>query len=135
MLVECGYLVSDGCNYHEHCSCSLNMVIWSRMSAIYPNDYLNFWNVVIWSLTSQTLFLLVEYGYLVPIRCTSKTLFVLLEYGYLVPNECLFKSSLCLWNVVIWSQMGAIISNIVPVCGVWLFGPNLVHIKNIVCAP
>jgi hypothetical protein len=66
---------------------------------------------------------------------SSKTLFVLLEYGYLVPNECLFKSSLCLWNVVIWSQMGAIISNIVPACGVWLFGPNLVHIKNIVCAP
>jgi hypothetical protein len=28
--------------------------------------------------------------------------------------------------------MGAIISNIVPACGVWLFGPNLVHIKIIV---
>ena len=33
MLLEYGYLVQNWCNYHKHCSCSWNMVIWSQMGA------------------------------------------------------------------------------------------------------
>ena len=55
---------------------------------------------------------------------SSKTLFVFLEYGYLVPDGCNYqKHSSCSWNMVIWSQMGAFIKIIIRAPGMWLFGP------------
>ena len=61
----------------------------------------------------------------------STTLLVLLEYGHLVPNGCICRNHhSCSWNVVIWSQMGASIKNIVPVPGIWLFGPRWVQLSK-----
>ena len=57
----------------------------------------------------------------------SNLLFVLLEYGYLVPNGCsaIIKITVHapgMW--LFWSLMGAIVKNIVHAAGIWLFGPK-----------
>ena len=54
----------------------------------------------------------------------SKTLFLFLEYGYLVPDGCNYqKYGSCSWNMVIWSQMGASIKIIICAPVMCLFAP------------
>ena len=112
MLLEYGYLVGNGCNYQNHHSCSWNVVIWSLMGAIINN-------IVhapgIWLFGPKLVQL-------------STTLFMLLEYGYLVPNWCNYQNHCSRsWNMVTRSQMTAIIKNIVHALGIWLFGVKWVQ--------
>ena len=91
------------------------MVIWSKIGAIIINIV---HALGIWLFGPKWVHL-------------SKSLFVLQECAYLLPNWCNYqKHSSCSWNMVIRSQMGAIIKNIVRAPGIWLFGPKWVGLSK-----
>ena len=113
VLLEYGYLVPDGCNHQNHSSCSWNMVIWSQMDEFVeilihaPGMWLF---GPIWVQLAKALFVLLEYGYLVPNGCSA-----IIKITVHAPGMWLF-----------WSLMGAIIEIIVHAPGTWLYGPKWV---------